>query len=112
MPMVFGFSQHRRDLLESEFLRIAGEMCLLGVQRFWLSGDLAAGAVQPDSELELLIIKDMDEPYHRRADFFCTHLRPRVGTHFLVYTAEEFERCADTDLHIRRAAALSDAVDV
>ena len=54
----------------------------------------------------------MDEPYHRRADFFATHLRPRVGTRFLVYTPDEFERCAETDPHIRRAAALSDPVHV
>ena len=112
MPMVFGFAKHRRELLEAEFLRIAGEMPLLGVERFWLTGDLAADAVTADSELELLIIKQMDEPYRCRADFFSTHLRPRVGARFLVYTPEEFERCEETDPHIRRAAALSDAIHV
>ena len=112
MPMVFGFSKHRRELLEAEFLRIAGEMRLLGVERFWLSGDLAADAVTAESELELLVIKEMDEPYQRRADFFSTHLRPRVGTRFLVYTPAEFERFEERDPHIRRAVALSDAIDV
>ena len=112
MPMLFGFSQHRRDLLESEFLRIAGELRMLGAERFWLSGDLAADTVQPDSELELIIVKDMDQPYHRRADFFSTHLRPRVGVHFLVYTPDEFERYQHSDLHIRRAVALGDPIDV
>lgn len=112
MPMVFGFSKHRRDLLEAEFLRIAGELRMLGAERFWLSGDLAIDCVRTDSELELLIIKEMDEPFHRRADFFSAHLRPRVGTRFLIYTPAEYERCAADDPHIRRAAALGDPVDV
>lgn len=110
--MLFGFAKHRRELLEAEFLRIAGEMRLLGAERFWLTGDLAADTVSAESELELLIIRQMDEPYHRRADFFASHLRPRVGTRFLVYTPDEFERCTETDPHIRRAAALSDPVNV
>lgn len=110
MPMVFGFAAHRRQLLEAEFLRIAGELPLLGAERFWLSGDLAAETVTAESELELVIVKEMDAPYHRRADFFSTHLRPRVGTRFLVYTPAEFERCAESDQHIRRATALSDAI--
>lgn len=110
MPMVFGFALQRRKLLEAEFLRIAGEMRQLGVDRFWLAGDLAEGRVESDSELELLVIREMDVPWRNRADFFSTHLRPRVGTAFWVYTPEEFERCGETDPLIRRTIALGDPV--
>lgn len=110
MPMVFGFAQQRRRLLEAEFLRIAGEMRQLGAERFWLAGDLAEDRVDSDSPLELLVIREMEEPFHRRADFFTSHLRPRVGTQFWVYTPEEFERCEADDPLIRRTAALGEPV--
>ena len=110
MPMVFGFAQQRRQLLEAEFLRIAGEMRQLGADRFWLAGDLAEGRVESDSALELLVIREMEEPFHRRADFFTTHLRPRVGTQFWVYTPAEFEAGERDDPLIRRTVALGDPV--
>ena len=112
MPMVFGFSRQRQQLLEAEFLRIAGEMRQLGTERFWLSGDLARGRVGPESELELVIVREMAEPFHRRSDFFQTHLRPRVGTRFAVYTPAEFEELEDQDLVIRQAVTLGDPVYV
>ncbi len=112
MPMVFGFARQRRQLLEAEFLRMAGEMNQLGAQRFWLSGDLARERVGPDSELELVIVREMDEPFHRRSDFFQTHLRPRVGTRFTVYTPAEFDALEDMDPIIREAISLGDPVYV
>ena len=110
MPMVFGFALQRRKLLEAEFLRIAAEMRQLGVDRFWLAGALAEERVESDSELELLVIRDMDVPWRNRADFFSTHLRPQVGTSFWVYTPAEFERYEQTDPLIRRTTAISDPV--
>ena len=108
--MVFGFSGQRRQLLEAEFMRIAGGMGQLGVDRFWLLGDLAHDEVGPDSELLLLIVRQMEEPFHRRSDFFQTHLRPRVGTRFIVYTPDEFERYEGDDPVIREALSLGDPV--
>lgn len=112
MPMVFGFARQRQQLLEAEFLRMAGEMSQLGAERFWLSGDLARGTVGPESELELVIVREMDEPFWRRSDFFQTHLRPRVGTQFAVYTPDEFDALQDADPLIRDAMALGDPVYV
>lgn len=112
MPMVFGFATHRRQQLEAEFLRIAGSMRQLGAERFWLAGDLARNSVGPESELELLIVHETERPFHHRSDFFQTHLRPQVGTSFIVYTPDEFARLCEADRVIVEATRLSDAVVV
>ncbi len=112
MPIIFGFATHRRQQLEAEFLRIAGSMRPLGAERFWLAGDLARNAVGPDSDLELLIVHQTDQPFHRRSDFFQTHLRPQVGTRFIVYTPTEFAELRDSDLLIIDATGLSEEVIV
>lgn len=112
MPMVFGFATHRRQQLEAEFLRMAGSMRQLGAERFWLTGDLARGTVGPESELKLLIVHQTERAFHRRSDFFQTHLRPQVGTTFIVYTPEEFAEHCETDRLIIEATSLSDEVIV
>jgi hypothetical protein len=103
--MMFGFGQHRRRQLEEELKRIARELPSLGVERAWLSGDLADGAVSPESELELVVVHESDEPFRRRADFFVSHLRPRVGTRFMVYTPAEFDKFQDVDPSLKLAIA-------
>ena len=95
--MMFGFSRQRRLLLEAELERYTMEMPPLGAQRGYLIGDVAKGKVRPDTDLDLVLIQETREPFHRRADFWVTHLRPTVGTRFLVYTPEEFEELADSD---------------
>lgn len=112
MPIVFGFAQHRRQQLEAEYLRLAGAMHQLGAERFWLAGDLAAGTVGPTSELVLVIVKEMDEPFQRRSDFFQTHLRPQVGTSFAVYTPAEFAQLRETDPVLLAAQRLGEEVVV
>jgi hypothetical protein len=91
MPMMFGFSRQRRQLLLAELQRIAAEVPPFGALRLILVGDLSRGLAGPETELELVVVQITDEPYQRRPDFWVTHLRPRVGTRFLVYTPEEFE---------------------
>ncbi len=103
MPMMFGFSRQRRQALESEVERMAAEVRPLGAQRMYVIGDFARGRVEPDTNLELVIVQATDELFHRRADFWVTHLRPRVGTRFLVYSPEEFDELQDTDAVLREA---------
>lgn len=110
MPMMFRFAEQRRELLRAEFLRIAGELPALGAIRFWPAGDLAEEHVGPGSELEIVLIQETDLPFHRRADFFTSHLRPTVGTRFLVYTPDEADALADDDRLLARAIQLGDAV--
>ncbi|MCY3557381.1 MAG: hypothetical protein OXH13_01885 [Chloroflexi bacterium] len=112
MPMVFGFATHRRQQLEAEFLRIAGAMRQLGAERFWLAGDLARDNVGPESELELLVVHETEQPFHRRSDFFQTHLRPQVGTSFIVYTPDEFLELRERDPLIVEVTSTSDEVIV
>ena len=105
MPMMFGFAQQRRRMLDAEAERLTAELPPLGVLRLYLTGDFAAGSVGPDTELELLIVQETDQPFHRRPDFFVSHVRPRIGTRFIVYTPAEFEDLETIDPVIRRAVA-------
>ena len=110
MPLIFGFAAQRRHLLEEEFLRISSELGRLGVERFYLAGDLARDDVRPASDLEVVVVQETDEPPARRADFFTTHLRPGVGTRFHVFTPSEFESSAESHPLLRETLALSPSI--
>lgn len=75
----------------------------LGALQLYLVGDLARGGVRPESELELVLIQETDVPFHRRPDFWVSHLRPRVGTRFSVFTPEEFDELEQEDPLLREA---------
>ena len=55
---------------------------------------------------------DTEQPFHRRSDFFQTHLRPQVGTTFIVYTPDEFAQLCELDQVIIEATSLSEEVIV
>src|SRR3954468_5153769 len=101
--MMFGFAEHRRQLLESEARRFALEAPPYGAMAAWIVGDLARGVVGPETELELVLVQMTDEPFQRRAEFWEAHLRPRVGTRYLVYTPEEMDDLAEADPLLREA---------
>lgn len=94
---MFGFAIQRRQMLEAELERFIAEMPQLGMLRMWIIGDLARSGVTVDSQLELVLIQETVEPWHRRADFWNVHLRPRVGTRFHVFTNKEFVQYEDFD---------------
>jgi hypothetical protein len=110
MPMMFGFVQQRRQMLEAELQRITPELQPFGALRAYLVGDLPRDIVHPDTELELLIVQETDAPFHRRADFWTAHLRPQVGTRFLVYTPQELEELEQVDPLILDAQRLGATV--
>jgi hypothetical protein len=110
MPMMFGFAMQRRKMLEAELARLVEEMPPLGMRRMWLIGDLVKGAVSVESGLELVVVQETDEPWRRREDFWTSHLRPRLGTQFHVFTPREFEELSDTDPLLRRAMSEGEAV--
>ena len=105
MAVMIGFAERRRELLEAELRRMAAELPMLGVERSWLTGDLARGEVDVGSALELALVRETDEPFRRRADFFVSHLQPRVATRFWVYTPAEFAELGARDPILRRALA-------
>jgi predicted nucleotidyltransferase len=110
VPLIFGFADQRRRLLEEEFLRISSELGRLGVERFYLAGDLARDDVRAASDLEVVVVQETAEPPARRADFFTTHLRPSVGVRFHVFTPSEFESSAGTHPLLRETLALSPSI--
>lgn len=110
MPMMIGFSRQRRQLLEAELQRLVAELPPLGVRRMYLTGELARGAAGPETELELVLVQDTDEPFHRRPDFFVAHVRPRIGTRFLVFTPAEFEELKGADPVLREAVRTGEVV--
>ena len=110
MPMMFGFSGQRRQLLEAEAQRFAAEAYGYGALRAYLVGDLAAGSVGPETELEIVVVQETDEPFRRRADFWVAHIRPRVGTRFLVYTPEEFETVEEDDALLLEAIRIGEVL--
>ena len=112
MAMMFGFAAQRRSQLEEEFLRISAELGRLGVDRFILAGDLAHDKVSRDSELEIIVVRPMEELPARRADFFTTHLRPSVGTRIHVFTPAEYESRRESHPLLRETLALNDPIDV
>ena len=105
MAVMIGFAERRRELLEAELQRMAAELPMLGVERSWLTGDLARGEVDVGSALELALVRETDEPFRRRADFFVSHLQPRVATRFWVYTPAEFAELGERDPILRQALA-------
>ena len=110
MPIMFGFSTQRRQMLDAELERLIAEMPQLGMMRMWVIGDLAMGRVGVDSVLDLVVIQETDEPWQRRADFWYVHLRPRVGVRFSVFTSEEFDELADSDPILIAAATEGELV--
>ena len=103
MPMMFGFAEHRRRLLEDEARRFALEAPPYGAMRAWIVGELARGVVTPETELELVIVQETVEPFQRRGEFWESHLRPRVGTRYLVFTPDEADEFEGADPLLREA---------
>ena len=103
MPARIGFAPRRKQMLEAELERILEMFPQLGVEQAYLVGDMALDKVQPDSRLEMVIVQDIPGFFHRRSDFFSSHLSPLVGTTYMVYTPEEFDAHKDTNPYLRSA---------
>ena len=110
MPMMFGFGIQRKQMLEAELQRLIDEMPRLGMTQMYLVGDFAKGKVGPDTTLNLVVVQETVVEKHRRADFWTTHLRPRVGTEFFVFTVSEFEESGDHDPILKEAATFGERV--
>ena len=108
--MMYGFAAQRRQLLEAEIARVADEFPRLGVVRAWVTGEVARGHVGPETPLELLLVHETGEPFHRRAEFFVDHLRPQLDTRYYVYTPDELESLTGTDRMIDEAMQLGEPI--
>ncbi|NQW19583.1 MAG: hypothetical protein HQ477_02485 [Chloroflexi bacterium] len=110
MPMMFGFGAQRRQMLDAELQRLIDEMPQLGMNSMFLIGPFARGDVGPGTVLDLVVVQETEEPVHRRADFWTTHLRPRIGINFYVYTPEEFENPHGSDPVLHDAANIGERI--
>ena len=108
--MRVGFRQHRQQALQEEMDRIAATLPQLGVTRAILLNSLDPDSVQPDTYLKLALVFDVDWPFVRRMDFFYSHLLPRLGVDFLVYTPHEFRLIESGDSSLSRAIKRGRAV--
>jgi len=108
--MIYGFGEHRRQLLESEVQRIRAEMPTLGIERAFLIGEFPKGKVKPTTGLEFLVVHNTDAPYVSRPDFFTSHILPRAGCTWYVYTAEEFESLGSDDPMLTRALSFGEEI--
>ncbi len=107
---MFGFANQRRQMLDAELERLVAEMPQLGMTRMWVIGELAMGRVTAESQLDIVLIQETDEPWQRRADFWNVHLRPRVGTRFSVFTSQEFDDLSGSDPLLISAATEGELV--
>ena len=83
----------RKQLLEQELKRYLG--LLTGhdqPEQVILFGSLVSGNVRPESDIDLVIVKQTDLPFWKRLREMRRLLQPRVGTDILVYTPNEFEQ--------------------
>ena len=110
MPMIFGFGEHRRQLLEAELERIRAELPILGLQRVYLMGEFAEGRVRPTSGLEFLVVQETELPFRSRPDFFTSHVLPRVGMKWHVYTPAEFDSLNEKDPVVIKALAIGEVI--
>ena len=94
---MYGFGPQRRQMLDAELQRLIDEMPQLGMTSMFLVGPFARGEIRPDTTLDLVVIQETDELVHRRSDFWTTHLRPRIGINFYIYTSDEFENSSGDD---------------
>jgi hypothetical protein len=110
MPMMFGFADHRRQLLESEARRFGVEAPPYGAMAAWIVGELAHGRVGPETELVIVLIQETDEPFQRRGEFWESHLRPRVGTRYIVYTPGEVDEFEGDDPLLHEAMTSGEVI--
>tara|TARA_B100002019_G_C21098425_1_gene512259 strand:- start:46 stop:402 length:357 start_codon:yes stop_codon:yes gene_type:complete len=92
VPIVFGFSNHRKNCLENELSKFSNESKQLGAKSLAIFGDFALNQITPDTSLDLLIIQETEEKFINRDEFWITHLRPSVHIRFFVYTPDEYKQ--------------------
>ena len=97
MPIVFGFSNHRKNCLENELSKFSNDSKQLGAKSLAVFGDFTLSKISPDTSLDLLIIQETEEEFINRDEFWITHLRPSVHTRFFVYTPEEYKQFSNNN---------------
>ncbi len=83
----------RKQLLEQELNRYLGLLTTHDQpERIILFGSLVTGNLHPDSDIDLVIIKQTELSFWHRRREMRRLLQPQVGTDLFVYTPNEFEQ--------------------
>jgi len=83
----------RKQLLEQELKRYLSLLTSHDQpERVILFGSLVGGNVRPESDIDLVIIKQTELPFWKRLREMRRLLQPRMGTNIFVYTPNEFEQ--------------------
>lgn len=96
----------RRMMLEKELNRFVDELRRdSSVQSVIVFGSMAEGLAREESDIDLVVVKESDEPFLDRLRAVRRRLRPRLASDFLVYTPGEWaELCRDRPF-VRREIA-------
>lgn len=76
---------------------LANRLSAYGPRRVILFGSSAAGAADPDSDIDIAIIKDTQEPFYRRAADVRKLLRSKTPLDVFVFTPAEFALAKKTN---------------
>src|SRR5574341_1555758 len=86
-------AMERQQLLEQELKRYLSLLTDYDQpDRVILFGSLVGGNVRPESDIDLVIVKQTNLPFWKRLREMRRLLQPCVGTDILVYTPNEFEQ--------------------
>ncbi len=81
----------RRIALETGLQRLL-EVCRgkRDIRAVYVFGSLASGKIGPTSDLDILVVRETDVPYHDRGDDLRIESRPGVRLDLIVVTPEEY----------------------
>lgn len=88
--VVWGRAAARRTAVMAELARLTPLLChLRGVGEAWVFGSTVTGGMHATSDLDLLVVRDTDEPAVVRGQRLLGELEPRVAVDAFVYTPDE-----------------------
>ena len=88
--VIWGEAEARSEALVAELERITPILkSLPDVTDVWLFGSFIEDRVHAGSDLDILVIRETDEPYIERTRTLWRAIRPQVPIDFFVYTQDE-----------------------
>lgn len=81
-----------KNTLQKELSRIVERLKDLGAEKVILFGSYARGRADLFTDLDLIVILDVNLPYVERSAYIYRELSPRVAADILVYTPQEWQK--------------------
>lgn len=103
MPLIMSRGEERKKELREALELTIALLPDMEVEKAILIGSLATDDVHSYSDIDLIIIKETDEPFLKRFDEFYAKFPIGVGMDIFVYTPEEFEEMKGSRAFLRHA---------